>query len=97
MTARLTYSSSSNNTLEPATIFDPDYPPFEELDIVPLEVEAMDYATVSHRLDAAFATYDDGNNRASCTLYIPESGPRAALTISSSLGGCSQQHVRASP
>ena len=69
ITARLTYlpaNATSQNTLQPATIFDPAYPEFEEMDLVPVEVEAMDFAAVDHRLDAYFDTYDDGSNRASC-------------------------------
>jgi hypothetical protein len=65
ITARISYSSS-NLELPNATIFDPAYPDFKDEDLVPVEVEAIAPASVSHRLDASFATFDDGTNRGNC-------------------------------
>lgn len=72
VTARISYSSSDLE-LPSATIFDPAYPEFKDEDLVPVEAEAIVPASVSHRLDAFFDTYDDGTNRASCEhdrLYL---------------------------
>ncbi len=59
----------STYPLLPATIYD-DYPDFVETDIVPIDIEGMTPASVSHRLDVNFATYDDGINHASCECSL---------------------------
>ncbi|KDQ13082.1 hypothetical protein BOTBODRAFT_33956 [Botryobasidium botryosum FD-172 SS1] len=63
VTAQIIYSSSA--PLYTPTIWDPAYPDFEELDLVPVTPKPIQPADAKHTLTATFDTFDDGTNRAS--------------------------------
>lgn len=65
ITARLTYSKSAQPLIL-ATIFDPEYPKFDELALVPLHEEPLLPADVQHVMDGYLNLYSDGTNRGSC-------------------------------